>query len=646
MEKSYWELFFGESQEYLTQINGCLVKLEKDPTNVNNLNEIFRIMHTLKGMAATMGFTELSDFAHHIEDIFDNLRSGRQKVTSKIMDAIFSCIDAFSLLLEELHLKKKPSVDVNNYIGRLKEVTFKERTEEEAYDEFKVKKAKIDFSSEEILLLNKKKKEGFDIFKIEIRLSSDCPMKEARAFLIIMRLKSMGEMIKTIPSEEDLKKGHFGYSFSIILATKEDTKVIKDELFRVLEIKEVKVEPFQESQVTVGAAPRPSLPSQYLKKIQSMRIPVERLDKIMNLVGELSISKSRLMQIFQAKDYNILEETVFIIDRLVSSLQDEILQMRLLPISYILDAFPRIVRDLVKRSNKEIELEIIGSEIELDRVILDEIGDPLVHLVRNAIDHGIEDREVRQRIGKSLKGKVSVSVRREKGHVIIEVSDDGRGVDFKEITKRALDKGFVTEPEVLNIDADQILDILCLPGFSTSKKVTDVSGRGVGLDVVRTRLDLLGGRFDFDSQVGKGSKFSLTLPLTLAIIKAMLVNVGKEIFAIPIMNIKESIKIMKRDIKTIQEFEVVKVRDEIVPLIRLDEELGISYERTDNERLSVVIVEGRVKSLGLLVNRIIGEQDIVVKPLGSIVRKVRGVAGATILGDGRVALILDVVNLR
>jgi len=642
MDKSYWELFFGESEEYISQINQFLVKLEKDPHDVEAINEIFRLMHTLKGMAATMGFGELSEFAHKIEDVFDLLRSGKREVTPKIMDVIFSSIDAFQLMLAQLREKKPSTVEVSDYVKELEEAVSLRSKREAKEEKSASTPSVITFTPEESAEVVKKRKEGYEIVKLDVFLVSDCPMKEARAFLVLIRVEQMGVIIKSIPSQEELKKGEFDLSFTIIIATKEDKKVIEEELGRVLEVERVVIEPLREDFIK-GNSPKTQIT--YLKRIQSMRIPVERLDKIMNFMGELSIAKSRLLQTLQSKDFASLEETAFIIDRLVSSLQDETLQMRLLPISYILDAFPRVVRDLVRRSNKDVDLKMIGSEIELDRVVLDEIGDPLMHLVRNAVDHGIEDIETRKRLGKPPKGKLTIKVSREKGHVIIEISDDGRGIDFEAIRRKAIEKGLFTEPELVNLDAKQALDIMSMPGFSTSEEITDISGRGVGLDVVKTKLDALGGRIDLETEAGKGTKFILTLPLTLAIIKAMLVKIGSEVFAIPIMNIRESVKAEANLIKTIQNREVITVRDEIIPLLRLDKELGVNYEMKDLNRLSVVIVEGRAKSLGLLVDLILGEQDIVVKPLGSMVRKVKGIAGATILGDGRVALILDVVNI-
>jgi two-component system chemotaxis sensor kinase CheA len=381
-----------------------------------------------------------------------------------------------------------------------------------------------------------------------------------------------------------------------------------------------------------------------------MRIPVERLDKIMNLMGELAIARIRLLQIVQSYKMEALEEVSFSLDRLISALQDEVMQTRLLPVAYILDAFPRVVRDIARKASKEVDLQITGGEIELDRVVLDEMSDPLLHLVRNSLDHGLETVEERKAKGKNPKGRLFINVSRQKGQIYIEVGDDGKGVDFNKVRATALNKGLLTEEIAAGFDEKRILDLLTLPGFSTKDKITDISGRGVGLDVVKSRIEYLGGRVDFETQVDVGSKFILTLPLTLAIIKAMLVQVHNEIFAIPLISIRETIKINPNDIKFVQNYEVVKVRDEIIPIIRLDKELGIESSAEDVEtadsRISLVIVEYGKKALALTVSCVIGEQDIAVKPLGAMIKRTKGIQGATILGDGRVALILDIMSLK
>jgi two-component system, chemotaxis family, sensor kinase CheA len=325
------------------------------------------------------------------------------------------------------------------------------------------------------------------------------------------------------------------------------------------------------------------------------------------------------------------------------------MQTRLLPVAYILDAFPRVVRDVARKQSKEVDLEILGSEIELDRVVLDEISDPLLHLVRNSIDHGLETPEERVKKKKSPRGKVTIQVSRQKGQIFIEVGDDGQGVDFQAVKKVALAKGLITEEETKDLDEKRVLDLIALPGFSTSAKITDISGRGVGLDVVKSKIEALGGRVEFETEKDVGSKFILTLPLTLAIIKAMLVKVQEEIYAVPLMNIRETIKISKKELKFLQNFEVIKVREEVIPIIRLDKILGVASSKLKQEdsdgRLSLVIVEYGKRAMGLVVSQVLGEQDIAVKPLGALVKRTKGIAGATILGDGRVALILDIMSL-
>jgi len=639
MEKDYRELFFEEAGEYLKEVNNALVRLEKDLQNEELINLIFRHMHTLKGMAATVGYHELANLAHKLEDVFDYLRKGKTEVVSNFMDIIFDSVDALNLVLDELRKNKPISLDISSYIESLSQILPEEEIKEKPKERIapQSKKWKIDEK-----YIKSLESQGKKIFKIKVMLSSDCVMKGARAYLVLTHLKTQGELLYTYPEEEDLKKEKIENFFEVILATDVSSEILSSKIKKIGEVEKIEITPLD---ITFFQKEKKEKAPFYIKKIQSMRIPVKRLDKIMNLMGELSIAKSRLIQAVQTKDFSGLEETAYFIERLVSSLQDEALKMRLLPISYILDHFPRIVRDLAREENKEVDLEIIGSEIELDRVVLDEISDPLIHLIRNAVDHGIEKPEERVKLGKPRKGKITIKVVRERGHIVIEISDDGRGIDFNKVSKYALEKGIISPQEMVSLDSQQILDILTHPGFSTRKKVTEVSGRGVGLDVVRNKLDTLGGRLDLETEVNKGTKFILTLPLTLAIIKAMLISLGEEIYAIPLMNIRETIKAKEEDIKLIKDIEVIRVRDEIIPIIRLDKEFGIKTLRRKEDPFSVVIVEGRTKSIGLVVDSVLGEQDIVVKPLGGFIKKVKGIAGATILGDGRIALILDVINI-
>jgi two-component system chemotaxis sensor kinase CheA len=661
MQDSYRELFLSESQEYLSSISTCLVKLEKSPEEAPALNEIFRCVHTLKGMSATMGYDKLTTVSHQMEDLLDELRNKRKKLTSEIIDTLFAALDVMEQLFAEIKTKKESVTDIAEISKALKKHLIV-KSEEEVSPGAAEKPAVpgtlgLDFTDSELKKIKDVRSKGNSIFKITIILSRDCVMKEARAFLVITNLRRFGEILKSQPPVDNLKEGQFDFSFTVILATKEQQGILQQELANISEVEEVKIiaeDGIAKAEAKVknasGSVQASAAPTVYVKKIQSMRIPVERLDKIMNLMGELAIAKIRLVQIVQTYKIESLEEVGFALDRLISALQDEVMQTRLLPVAYILDAFPRVVRDLSRKQNKEVDFEILGSEIELDRVVLDEISDPLLHLVRNAIDHGIESPETRKAEKKSLRGKITIKVNRQKGQIFIEVIDDGQGVDFQAVRKVAVAKGLISAEEAADIDEKRILDLITLPGFSTSTIITDISGRGVGLDVVKSKIEALGGRVDFETNPGAGSRFILTLPLTLAIIKAMLVKVGEEIFAIPLMSIRETIKINAEELRYLQNFEVVKVREEVIPIIRLSKELGISLAATDKEesdtRVSLVIVEYGKRALGLVVSHVLGEQDIAVKPLGALVKRTKGIAGATILGDGRVALILDIMSLH
>ena len=676
MQDSYRELFLSESEEYLAKISNCLVKLEENPNDAVPINEIFRCVHTLKGMSATMGYDKLTQLTHSMEDLLDEVRNKRKKLSLEIMDTLFAGVDLLEKLFEEIKAKKESSTDIAEITGRLKGLLGKEPTPapvtlahmeiEEKADQFKLSNS--DFSELELKAVKDSGQKGKSIFLVTITLSKECVMKEARAFLVITNLRKLGEIVKARPPVEQLKEGKFDQAFDVFLSTKEAVPVVRQELLNISEVAEVTVRPLEFSSEPAkdagGLAPSRLAPGaqptivpaqqavhQYVKKIQSMRIPVERLDKIMNLMGELAIAKIRLGQIVQTCKVESLEEVSFALDRLISALQDEVMQTRLLPVAYILDAFPRVVRDVSKKQNKDVELEIIGSEIELDRVVLDEISDPLLHLVRNAIDHGIESPAERAEKKKDPKGKLIIKVLRQKGQIYIEVEDDGKGIDFEAVKSVAISKGLISEEEAALVDEKRVMDLIALPGFSTAKSITDISGRGVGLDVVKSKIEALGGRVDFETKKDQGSRFILTLPLTLAIIKAMLVKVEEEIFAVPLMNIRETIKIKTTEIKYLQNFEVMKVREEVIPIIRLNKELGIAKSQKQDEsasdgRISLVIVEYGKKALGLVVSQVLGEQDIAVKPLGSLIKRTKGIAGATILGDGRVALILDIMSIR
>ncbi len=644
MQDNYRDLFFPESEEFLRIIAGCLVKLEANPGDLDSINEIFRCVHTIKGMAATMGYDLITQLSHRMEDLLDVARNQRIKITSRVIDLLFNCVDNLEQLLQDELEKKDSHIDISTCMSKINGFL---SGEEASYAGLPLANQAFSLDSNDLNAIETLKSKNLNIFKIKVIIAKDCAMKQARSYLVIANLQKMGEIIKSAPSLEDLSEGSFENWFILIIATKEAKEALRQELFSISEVEEVDINIFDtvEKEKVV-----PSQEVSYIKKIQSIRIPVERLDKIINLMGELAIARINFVQIAQMYKTGPLEKTSFMLSRLISSLQDEIMKTRLLPVLYILDVFPRIVRDLSRAQNKDVELSITGGEIELDRVILDEVSEPLVHLVRNAIGHGIEGAEDRKALNKNPAGKLFINVSRQKGQIFIEVRDDGRGVDPAVVRAAALRKGLISESDAEELDKKKIFDFITMPGFSTADTVTDLSGRGVGLDVVKSKIEGLGGSIDFDTELNKGSSFILMLPLTLAIIKAMLVRVEAETFAIPLMNIRETIKLKEFELKKMQNIEVFRIRDEVIPAIRLNNELGLpaalDKEMDDSGKVSLVIIEQGKKFLGLVVDQVLGEQDIVVKPLGMMLKKSKGIAGATILGNGKVALILDVMGLR
>ncbi len=670
--EQYRTLFIAESEEHLQIINNAVLVLEKDPQNIKILNEIFRSAHTLKGMSATMGFEALTKLTHKMEDVLDIFRTQKIAVTTEVVDSLLDCLDMLQMLLDEIKGEKDLKLDVDAVIVRLESVIPLISA---------IKQAKLE-EIKEIILTSLEKQNLISacagrkskIYLIDMHLSADCQLKSVRVFMIFHKLEQMGEVIKSSPPIEDLEVNRMGQVFSLLFLSDFAKKKIEEDLKMVMEVEKVAVkhilnindlpeEKDDTLETNVSAAvnkKRAEGGTQRLsfKKIQSIRVSTQRLDKLMNFVGELVISKIRLMQIAQTHQLKTLNEILTSIDRLTGDLQDEVMQARLIPMAQVFDRFPRMVRDLARSEKKQINLEVTGGEIELDRTVLDEIADPLVHLLRNSIDHGIELPEDRKVKNKSPVGTIKLSAVRERTYVLVRVSDDGKGIDPNKLREIAVKKDFMDEEEANKMSDKDILNVILLPGFSSVTKITDTSGRGVGMDVVTMKIESLGGSLVFDSEVNKGSSFNLKLPLTVAIIKAMLVEVNNEIYAIPIANIAETVKVKRSRIKHIEKFEVINLRDEVLPLFRLDKALknrqinppqkaeSVQGEkREEDKEIAIVVVESGTKKAGLVVNQVLGQQEVVIKSIGTFLKGIKGFSGATILGDGRVALILDVATL-
>ncbi|MDI3540518.1 MAG: two-component system, chemotaxis family, sensor kinase CheA [Thermosediminibacterales bacterium] len=683
--KQYIEVFVEEAQEHLNNLNQYLLKLEVSPENPEYIDEIFRSSHTLKGMAGTMGYEKISEITHEMENVLQGIRNGEIKINSKTVDVLFECFDILENLVGSiLQNGVEGNIDTSKVINRLKSVFEINESDEKDYnkdhnkghdvDENK-KTSRLNFNEFEENLIKAAYEKKLNIFEIQISLNDDCLLKSARAFVIFKNLERIGEIIKTIPPVEDIEDEKFQKEFTLYLITSSAKEQIEKMLGSISEIQKIWVTPVDYTKketipvkekndlkdgeyntVIVESEQDPSKSiSQKLKTGKTVRVDIEKLDNLMNLVSELIIIKTRLEGIGENREIGIqeLHEAVEYLERITTNLHDAVMKVRMVPIEQVFNRFPRMVRDLSKELNKEINLHIEGEETELDRTVIDEIGDPLIHLVRNAIDHGIETPEERKRQGKQANGNIILKAYHDGNNVVIEIDDDGKGIDLEKVLAKAIEKRFITVKESKELSEQDILQFLFKPGFSTSERITDISGRGVGLDVVKTKIESLGGTIDIETIQGKGSKFIVRLPLTLAIIQALLVGVGTEKYAVPLNSIKETVTINSKNINRIKNQEITLFRGEVLPIIRLNELLDISgniFENSAsndfyNEDLTVVIVKKGEKLLGLAVDELIGQQEIVIKSLGKFLNNIKLIAGATILGDGQVALILDVNTL-
>ena len=668
----YMDMFLDESREHLQSLNDGLLSLESNPEEIDVLNEIFRNAHTLKGMSATMGYTKTAELTHDMENLLDMLRKKQLKVNGDIVDVLFKCIDSLTEMIENIgNGESEDLVDVSGLIASVNAIAKGEASPTAAADSRPEAPAAsaapskgIQLSDTDKDIIKAAKDGGMLAFSIHVELASSCLLKSARSYMVMNALDELSDVIKSVPSAEDLEQEKFDHSFDVVVVTASEKKAIEEAVSSISEIEKVDVQ-----EITLEAAPKeepkPAVPESkpVAKKPeapqdkgdkkapahkknhagQSVRVDIEKLDTLMNLMGELVINKVRLEQIGMTRRLPELIETLEQMDRVTTDLQSVVMKVRMVPVSSVFNRFPRMVRDLAKELDKEINLTIEGEETELDRTVIDEIGDPLMHLLRNSLDHGVEHPEDREAKGKPRVGEVGLIARHEGNNVVIMVTDDGKGIDANVIRRKAVEKGMISQEEADSLDDADAVRLIFLPGFSTAEKITDVSGRGVGMDVVRSKIEALGGHVDVETQMDQGSVFKIKLPLTLAIIQALMVRVQEEMYAVPLGSIDSTINITSEDIKTVKNKEVIVLRGQIIPIIRLGEVLNVpKTDDTEKDDIFVVVVHIGDRKAGIVVDDLIGQQEIVIKTLGKLLVGLKVISGATVLGDGRVAMILDV----
>lgn len=666
----YLDVFLEESNEHLENLNQRLLELEKSPSNIECLNEIFRAAHTLKGMSSTMGYDDMADLTHHMENVLADLKVGTINADTNVVDVLFNCLDRLQLMVENIIAGKTEKLDNQDLITMLaaikegKVIPPAAAVLEKKKPEITTPQTGLDFSYNDydITILKEAASQGLNIYFISVSIDQNALMKTVRAFMVFKTLEEEGEIIKSRPSVQELEEGKFDDEFALLLLSQTDETVLREKVLSISEVQDIRITEVDINQIIpnenqivdkpaksiVNDANQNDTPNETVKAHrakQTVRVDIERLDNLMNLVGELVINKGRLEQIGSSQKLTELTETIEQIDRITTDLQNVVMKVRMVPIEQVFNRFPRMVRDLSQELGKDVNFIIDGKETELDRTVIDEIGDPLVHLLRNALDHGLETPEKRELSGKSQIGMVRLSARHEGNNVLIEVEDDGRGLDRNNIIKSAISKGMITEREAETLSNEQVYSFLFRSGFSTAESITDVSGRGVGLDVVKSKIEALNGDIEIETQLGQGTKFKIRLPLTLAIIQALLIKVDEEIFAVPLSSVDETTIITREEIKQVQNQEVVLIRGNVLPLARLRNLLEVPSTANLDGEMYVVIVRKGDKQVGLVVDGLIGQQEIVIKSLGKLLTGIPGIGGAAILGDGGVSLILDVGTL-
>ncbi len=699
----YLEIFIDETNEHLQTLSDCIMELEKEPENMDVINEIFRAAHSLKGMAGTMGFKRMQHLTHDMENVFQEVRSDKIKVNSAMIDLLFKCLDAIEGYLDNVKESSEEGTEDNELI--IKELNdFIAAANGEKPQDDSAKKAEpqmpvagnaagrkkyLEFEMDDAdrAKLKAEEENGQRIYGMTVYIQKECLLKAARAFLVFKAVEEYGQIIVYNPTSQEIEDEHFECDFSFFIVSEEPFEkvyeaarsvseiedVVGEEIkYEVLAAKQEKAEaeaiavaimpennPVSAEKETPAAVAPPKQPSasagnkkQTVSKPvtnRTVRVDIEKLDALMNQVSELIIAKNSLVSISSTESGGFQNQTfheqIEGLERITTSLHESVMKVRMVPIESVVNKFPRMIRDLARKLDKKMELYMTGEDTELDRTVVDQIGDPLQHLLRNSADHGLEDNATRLEKGKPEVGSIFLKAFQEGNNVIIEVGDDGNGIDVDAVREKAIERGVITEEQAESMSQKEIINLLFLPSFSMAKKITDISGRGVGLDVVKSNIEALGGDVEVKTDKGEGTTFTVRLPLTLAIIQALMVEIGDEKYAIAIGSISNIEDIPVKDIKYVEAQEVIHLRGKVIPLIRLSQVLDTEPKEDEPTSLTVVIVQKGDSQAGLVVDELMGQQEIVIKPLGKFINNNKIISGATILGDGEVALILDVNTL-
>ncbi len=695
----YLSVFLDEAKEHLQSLNDNIMTLEQDPENEDCINEIFRSAHSMKGMAGTMGYTRMQNLTHDMEDVFSDVRGGKIKIKSADIDVLLQCLDAIQGYVDNITENQDEGTEEHqNIIKALADIRNGTSSGGDAAPAAEAAPAadasaggdapaagadgssdyraiKLDPSVKSTL--EEAVAQGKKIYGVTVHIQESCILKAARGFLVFKGLEEIGEIAVSDPTTQDIEDEKFDFTFSLIVITDESKEKVEEIVKAVSEVEGCECGEFdlngaknaeEKEEAPAAAAPAAEAPKPAAAPAaqtpaaapaaggaggkkpvgkpvvnRTVRVDIEKLDVLMNLVSELIIAKNSLISAANTSGVSNgnVNEQIEYLESVTTNLHESVMKVRMVPIESVLQKFPRMIRDLNKTLNKKMELTMTGEDTEMDRTVVDEIGDPLMHLIRNSADHGIESADLRAQRGKPEVGQIFLHAFQDGNSVVIEVGDDGNGIDAEAVKNKAIEKGVVTPEQAALLTEKQCVELLFHPGFSTAKQVSEISGRGVGLDVVKSKVESLSGEVTVRTKLGEGSTWVIRLPLTLAIIQALMVIIGEEKYAIPLDSIQSIEDVTPSDIKLVENKEVINLRGSVTPIIRLNEVLDTESTKSTDEDMVVVITRKGDQSYGLVIDELMGQQEIVIKPLGKYTAKCKLISGATILGDGEIALILD-----
>ena len=653
------QVFLQDAEEQLQLLDEDIVRLETEQDNPEILQEIFRAAHTIKGSSAMLGHPRMAALAHAMESTLDSVRNGKLGISTQLVDALLQSLDVLKTLKEDLATSRDSTVDIARSVDALERMADEQGRGAAQVVVEKEGANALGSDQEASQRIETLLASGKSVYQIKVALNRETPWAAIRCFQVLNELSDVGEVLASDPSQQEIEEEKVGYDIRVTVASWEGEDALKDAVASLDEIHSVEIIPYTLDGTAIEPTGKSSInengsnSQKKSRQSQTVRIDVERLDRLMNTIGELAVDRTSILQIGQALESRYKNDDLaqalgmtsshFV--KVVDELQEEIMKARMLPIETLFSGFSRLVRDQAQNANKKVNFVIEGQETEIDRTVIDHIRDPLVHVLRNAVDHGIEKPEQRKAAGKPETGILRLSAYHEQGYIVITIEDDGRGIDAQLVRNSAVNKGLISAELASTMSDAEAIDLVFTPGASTAEEITEISGRGVGMDIARTNVEAIHGSITLDTKVKEGTRVTFRLPLTLATLQSMLVTSAQTVYAVPLVYVVETVKLQSTDIQTITGTEVIKLRGSVMPLLQLRTELGMGAAVDPSDKTFVVVVQVGERLIGLAVESLMGIQEITLKSLGGYMGAVRGIAGATILGDGRVALILDVPTL-